>query len=403
MNGAYALKITGGVDASQSDSRKGEFAYRRQDDRRFLALLFAGLLAVGVLAPDVSAQEKKEAGKSAKMKVAFALLSTIHDLGWTTAHYKGIEYLKKEMKDQIVVDYTENVLAADTERVVRNYAKNGYQLVFATTFEHMDPTLMVAKDFPRTAFEHCSGYKTGPNMGNYFARMEQSEYLAGYMAGLMGYKNVGTVATQPIPEPIRGVNAFTLALLRGLKEGNYPHDPKKVNTVVWLKKWLDPINEVVLAETLINQQHDLIRQMADTPDSARTACYRKVPAIGYGMDVRQYGADCALVSTTWNWGPYYVDAVQRVMNKTWKPQEVFWGFKENLIGLSSFHSSVPKPVQQKVLAELKRMKEGKDDSFLGPIKDQDGKVVIAAGQRATDKELLTMRWFVEGVVGKIPE
>jgi len=370
---------------------------------RLLSLLCGLLLACGFWMSEAGAQTKQEPRKPAKMKVAFALLSTIHDLGWTTAHYRGIEQLKREMKDQIVVDYTENVLAADTERVVRNYAKNGYDLIFATTFEHMDPTLMVAKDFPKTIFEHCSGYKTAPNMGNYFARMEQAEYLAGYMAGLMGYKNVGTVATQPIPEPIRGINAFTLGLLRGLKEGNHPHDAKKVNTVVWLKKWLDPINEVVLAETLINQQHDLIRQMADTPDSARTACFKKVPAIGYGMDVRQYGADCALVSTTWNWGPYYVDAVRRAMNKSWKPQEVFWGFKENLIGLSSFHGSVPKPVQHKVLAELKRMKEGRDDSFLGPITSQEGKVAIPAGQRASDKELLTMKWFVEGVVGQIPE
>jgi hypothetical protein len=29
--------------------------------------------------------------------------------------------------------------------------------------------------------------------------------------------------------------------------------------------------------------------------------------------------------------------------------------------------------------------------------------MIAAGQRATDKELLTMKWFTEGVVGKIPQ
>ena len=91
------------------------------------------------------------------------------------------------------------------------------------------------------------------------------------------------------------------------------------------------------------------------------------------------------------------------MNKTWKPQEIFWGFKENLIGLSSFHPSVPKLVQQKVLAELKKMKAGQDDSFLGPIKDQEGKVIIPAGQRASDKDLLTMKWFVEGVTGKIPE
>ena len=374
--------------------------------KRILSVLFVSLFSLSILISGGSAQEKKKAAENPatkKMKVAFALLSTIHDLGWTTAHYKGIEYLKKEMGGQIIVDYTENVLAGDTERVVRNYAKSGYEIIFGTTFEHMDPMLMVAKDFPNVIFEHCSGYKTAKNMGNYFARMEQAEYLAGYMAGLMGFKNVGTVATQPIPEPIRGVNGFTLGLLRGLKEGTHPHDPKKVNSVVWLKKWLDPINEVVLAETLINQKHDLIRQMADTPDSARAACYKQVPAIGYGMDVRLYGATCALVSTTWNWGPYYVDAVKRAMNKTWKPQEIFWGFKENLIGISPFHASVPKPVQEKVLAELNKMKQGRDDSFLGPIRDQEGKGVIPEGKRATDKELLTMKWFTEGVAGKVPE
>ncbi len=372
--------------------------------KRLLAMCIIGALAFLLLTEGALAQESKaRAGQPPKLKVAFALLSTIHDMGWTTAHYNGIEYLKRELKNQVAVDYTENVQAADTERVVRNYAKSGYDIIFGTTFEHMDPMLMVAKDFPNTVFEHCSGYKTAKNMGTYFARMEQAEYLAGYMAGLMGFKNVGTVATQPIPEPIRGINAFTLGLRRGLKEGNHPHDPAKVNTVVWLKKWLDPINEVVLAETLINQQHDLIRQMADTPDSARTACYKKVPAVGYGLDVTKFGADCALASTMWNWGPYYVDAVKRVMNRTWKPQEIYWGFQENLILLSPFHSSVPKPVQDKVLAELKKMKAGRDDSFLGPIKDQQGKVIIQAGQRAADKELLTMKWFTEGVVGKIPD
>jgi basic membrane lipoprotein Med (substrate-binding protein (PBP1-ABC) superfamily) len=371
--------------------------------KRIWCALFALLVCLALVASAAAGQAKAPEAGAKKFKVAFALLSTINDLGWTTAHYRGIQYLKQQLKDQIAVDYTENVLAADTERVLRGYAQKGYDMIFGTTFEHMDPMLIVAKDFPNIPFEHCSGYKTAPNMGNYFARMEQAEYLAGYMAGLMGYKNVGTVATQPIPEPIRGVNAFTLGLLRGLKEGKHAHDPKKVNTVVWLKKWLDPINEVVLAETLVNQKHDLIRQMADTPDSARTACYKKVPAIGYGMDVKQYGADCALVSTVWNWGPYYVDSVKRAMAKTWKPQEIYWGFKENLIGITPFHASVPKPVQQKVLAELKKMKGGKDDSFLGPIKDQDGNVKIQAGQRASDKELLEMKWFVEGVVGKIPE
>ncbi|MBT8369303.1 MAG: BMP family ABC transporter substrate-binding protein, partial [Deltaproteobacteria bacterium] len=58
----------------------------------------------------------------AKAKVAFALLWTIDDMGWTTAHYKGIEYLKKELGDQIELSYTEKVLAANAEQVLRGYA-----------------------------------------------------------------------------------------------------------------------------------------------------------------------------------------------------------------------------------------------------------------------------------------
>ncbi|MBW2058021.1 MAG: BMP family ABC transporter substrate-binding protein [Deltaproteobacteria bacterium] len=339
----------------------------------------------------------------AKTKVAFALLWTIDDMGWTTAHYRGIEYLKKQLGDKIEVSYTEKVLAANAEQVLRGYAKAGYNIIFATTFEHMDPCLIVARDFPNVVFEHCSGYKKNDkNMGNYFVRMYQAEYLAGYMAGLMGYKNVGTVATNPIPEPIRGINAFTIGLLKGLKEAGIPHDPKKVNTVVWLKSWRDATNETLLAETLAGRGHDLIRQMADTPESSVAACRKGVPAIGYGIDVSSQ-APCALVSTEWNWGVYYVDAVKRVMAGTWRPAEVWWGFERDGIKLSPFHPSVPQKVREKVLAEKTLLKEGVDNIFAGPLRDQSGKEVIHSGQKAADGDLLTMRWLVEGVSGQIPD
>ena len=166
-----------------------------------LAVLMVGLS--WAQAPDVCAEDKK-------LKVAFALLWTIDDQGWTTSHYHGIEHLQDTMGDKIEVSYTEKVLAADAERVFRDYAKKGYDIIFGTTFEHMDPLLAVAKDYPDIKFEHCSGFKSSENMRNYFERMYQGEYLAGYMAGLMGFKKVGTVATQPIPEPIRGINALPL-------------------------------------------------------------------------------------------------------------------------------------------------------------------------------------------------
>ncbi len=339
----------------------------------------------------------------AKTKVAFALLWTIDDMGWTTAHYRGIEYLKEQLGDQIEVSYTEKVLAANAEQVLRGYAKAGYNIIFATTFEHMDPTMIVSRDFPNVVFEHCSGYKKNDkNMGNYFMRMYQAEYLAGYMAGLMGYKNVGTVATQPIPEPIRGINAFTIGLKKGLSEAGIDHDPQKVNTIVWLKSWRDATNETLLAETLAGRGHDLIRQMADTPESAVAACRKGIPSIGYGIDVGTQ-AQCALISTEWNWGVYYVDAVKRSMAGAWQPAEVWWGFEKQGVKLGPFHASVTDEVRQKVLAEKAKLEMGVDNIFAGPINNQLGKEVIVAGQKASDQDLLTMRWLVEGVSGKIPD
>jgi basic membrane lipoprotein Med (substrate-binding protein (PBP1-ABC) superfamily) len=337
-----------------------------------------------------------------KLKVAFALLWTIDDQGWTTAHYHGIEYLKEKLGDQIEVSYTEKVLAADAERVFRNYAEQGYDIIFGTTFEHMDPMLNVAQDYPQIVFEHCSGFKTAPNMGNYFARMYQGEYLAGYLAGLMGFKNVGTVATNPIPEPIRGINAFTIGLFKGLAEAGHEAG-EKVNTVVWLKAWRDAINETTLAETLVARKHDLIRQMADTPDSSLAACAAGVPAIGYGEDAARYGADCVLTSSVFNWGPIYVDKVQQVLDGTWKADAYWGGFDRNNIILSDFHASVPEEVRQKVLAAKAKLVAGEDDIFAGPIYDQDGKLMIAEGQQASDQDLLTMRWLVKGVSGSIPQ
>jgi len=387
------------------------------------ALVLPALLAVlGLLtacgqAPDKKKSEEKAAAPKAeatapapapaqapakKLKVAFALLWTIDDQGWTTGHYNGIKYLQEKMGDRIEVAYTEKVRAADAERVFRDYAAKGYDLIIGSTFEHMDPLLAVAKDYPNLTFEHCSGYKTGPNMGNYFVRMYQAEYLAGYMSGLMGYKNVGTVATQPIPEPIRGINAFTIGLTKGLKESGAAFDAAKVNTVVWLKAWRDAVGETAMAETLAAKGHDLIRQMADTPDSSLAACNAGKPAIGYGSDAGKAGATCALVTTLFNWGPYYVDTVQKVLDGKWAVREYWGGFDQDGVALSAFNAKVPQDVQQKVLAEKAKLAKGEDAIFAGPVLAQNGTVMIPAGSKATDAQLLSMNWLVQGVAGTVP-
>ena len=100
---------------------------------------------------------------------------------------------------------------------------------------------------------------------------------------------------------------------------------------------------------------------------------------------------------------YYVDAVKRVMNGTWKPAEVWWGFEKDGINMAPFHASVPESVKQKVNAEKALLGKGIDNIFAGPVKDQSGKTIIPSGKKASDQDLLTMRWLIEGVSGKIPD
>ncbi len=351
-----------------------------------LAVLVLGLS--WTQAPDVSAEDKK-------LKVAFALLWTIDDQGWTTSHYNGIKALQEQMGDRIEVSYTEKVLAADAERVFRDYAQKGYDIIFGATFEHMDPLLAVANDNPEIKFEHCSGFKSADNMRNYFLRMYQGEYLAGYMAGLMGFKKVGTVATQPIPEPIRGINAFTIALRKV--------NPTAEVRVVWVNSWYDPGKEADAAKALIDQGADVILQHTDSPAAVQAAEERGVYAVGQASDMSKFGPKAHLTAIVDVWDEYYVQRARAVLDGSWQSGDTWGGFDQHLVQMSPYNEAIPADVVTMAEQAQADIVAGSLHPFEGPIIDQQGRQVIGAGARLTDEELLAMDYYVEGVLGELPK
>ncbi len=97
----------------------------------------------------------------------------------------------------------------DAERVIRDFAQKGYDVIFTTSFGFMDPTITVAQEFPDTKFVHISGYKTADNVSTVFGGIEEARYLSGLVAGQATKSNIlGYVAAFPIPEVIRGINAL---------------------------------------------------------------------------------------------------------------------------------------------------------------------------------------------------
>ena len=120
--------------------------------------------------------------------------------------------------DKVKTTYVENVAEGpDAERVIRQLASSGHGLIFTTSFGFMNPTVRVARQFPKVKFEHATGYQTAPNLAVYNARFYEGRAVVRRdrrarraSPGIVGY-----IGSFPIPEVVMGINAFTLAMQQG--------------------------------------------------------------------------------------------------------------------------------------------------------------------------------------------
>jgi basic membrane protein A len=328
-------------------------------------------------------------------KVAFIYIGPPGDLGWTYEHDRARKALEAALGDKIETTYIENIEEGpDASRVIRQYAQEGYDMIFATSFGYMDYMYEVAQEFPDVKFEHCSGSKTLDNMATYFGRIYQARYLSGIVAGKMTTNgNIGYVAAFPIPEVIRGINAFTL----GVRSVN----PDAKVTVVWTNTWYDPVKEREAAVALLDAGADIIAQHQDTTEPQKAAQERGVLSIGYDSDMRAFVGDSVLTSPMWNWSEYYIPTVQDAIDGKWKTHSYWEGLNKDVVKLADFSPKVPQDVRDLVETAKKAIIEN-DQIFCGPIKDQAGNEVVSAGQCMSDGDKLGMMFFVEGVVGTIP-
>jgi len=331
-----------------------------------------------------------------KLKIAFVYVAPIGDLGWTWAHDQGRQMVEKELGDQVETAYIENVPEGpDAERVIRDFVQKGYDLIFTTSFGYMDPTITVAQEFPDKWFVHISGYKTAENVSTVFGRMYQPRFLSGLVAGKMTKSNViGYVAAYPIPEVIRGINAFTL----GVRTAN----PKAEVRVVWTNTWFGPPEEKEAAEALLDQGADIIAQHQDTTEPQKAAKDRGVLSIGYDSDMSQFVGDTVLTSPVWNWGVKYVDIAKKVLAGTYQSESYWGGMKDGIVDLAPLSPKVPDDVKALVEEYKQKILSGEWDVFCGPIKGQGGKLAVPSGKCMSDAEMLSMDWFVDGVVGEAP-
>ena len=354
--------------------------------------LAAALLAACCFS--VSASSSRAAAAE-PLKVAFVYVAPVTDAGWVQQHEQGRRAVDAAFGGKVKTTYVENVAEGpDAERVIRDLARQGNQLIFTPSFGYMEPTLKVAKEFPGVKFESITGYKTAANVSVANARYYEGRYLSGIAAGRMTKTGVaGYVAGFPIPEVLQGINAFTL----GMRSVN----PQAQVKVVWLNTWFDPAREREAALTLFNQNADVVSFHTASTAVMTAAQERGKMAVAYHSDMRRIAPDAQIVAVTHHWGDYYVSRVQAVLAGTWQPANVWAGVDKAMVRAGFFGSKVPKSVQDEVIKRQSDIARRRLHPFLGPIRDNAGREVVPKGKVLSDEQILSMDWLVEGVQGKI--
>ena len=357
-----------------------------------------------------------------KFNVAMVLIGPHDDGGWSQAHYEGLQYIEKNVEN-VHTAYIENVPeGADSEQVFRSLARKGFDLIFGTSFGFMDPMETVAGEFPDTTFIHISGYKSNnANFGNLFGAMEDMKYLAGMVAGsrakLDGNPKLGYMATFPIPEELRLGNAFMLGARKTC--------PTCTMDVRWINTWHDPVLEKEGAASLFDAGAQVVLTGADTPANADVAQEKGKWGITYDY-VGSCKVEHCLTTIYWNWGPVYANITKGLIDKTYKPGFDYFDADSGSLGLYGFmegqsltkgESDLPAADIQMVRDTLAKMLAGeftRFDVFAGPIKDNQGKEVLGAGQKMEQIDIdcfaggdvpckTGMYWWADGVTAELPK
>lgn len=358
--------------------------------------LILTLVLITILAPACGPGAEEEEAADEPFRVAYVYVGPVGDLGWSYAHDQGRLAVEEDLP-YVETTYSETVAEGpDAERVIRDYAEQGYDMIFATSFGYMDSVMAVAEEYPDILFEHATGYKTADNVAVYDGRGYEGWYLAGIAAGHMTESNImGYVAPYPIPEVVRNLNAFAL--------GAQSVNPEVVLHPVWIFDWFNPPAEREAAQALLDIGADVIARESDSPEPDKLAEENGVYAIAYNAVNPDVAPDAVLTAPVWDWGVYYKETIENAYEGEWE-SHAYWGhMSDGIMDLAPFGDMVPEDVQEEVNAAKEGIMSGDLHPFTGPIYDNAGELRVEEGETMSDEALLAFNWLVEGVTGEIPE
>jgi basic membrane protein A and related proteins len=373
---------------------------------RLFVSLGASALALAAVAVFSGCGESPTGGSSGAsaggpLTIGFIYVGSKDDYGYNQAHAEGAAAVKK-MDGVKVLEVEKVPETVDVQKTMKSMIEDdGAKLIFPTSFGYFDPHVVkVAKEYPNVLFLHCGGLwnkdKHPMNAGSYFGYIDECEYLSGIVAAhATKSKKLGFVAAKPIPQVRRNINAFTL--------GARSVDPSITCTVIFTGDWSMPVKESEAATSLINQGADVLTCHVDSPKVViETAERRGIHCCGYHTSQAVLAPNGYLTGAEWNWQKVYIDYVKDVKAGKKVPNLVRGGLKDEIVKMSPYGKDVSDEAKKAADAVKAKFMDGSFVIFKGPLKDNTGKEIIAAGKEypQTAIELESMDYLVEGVSGE---
>ena len=368
--------------------------------KKFMTLLAMGLiLALSMFAlVGCGGEDAAEEPAADATTIGFIYIGSATDGGYTQAQDEGTQAVEEHFGDQINVLRAENV--AEEKQEVKNAAINmidqGATIIVGTSYGFMDALEELATEYPDVDFLHFSGNKMNDtNFGNYFGAMEEPRYLAGMIAGAMTETNkLGYVAAFPYTEVNIGINAYYL----GAKAVN----PDVTMQVVYVNSWNDPANEKAAAEALLQQGCDIIEQHADStgPQAAvadAAAAGNRVFSMGYNLDNSELYPDTFLGAPVWHHDSYLIPTIEAMIADTWTPESYYGTMADGYVDLKINEALVSEDILAQVNEVKDKILAGEFPIFVGPLKDNQGNVVVEEGVALDRDGIWQIDWLLEGI------
>ncbi|MEG0921074.1 MAG: BMP family protein [Comamonas sp.] len=310
-------------------------------------------LALAAIPAAVIGLSSTAAFAQAKLKVA-AVYTVPYEQQWVSRIHQALK--AAEARGEIEYKSSENVANADYERVMREYATGGTQLMFGEVFGVEAAARKVAKDFPKMAVvAGSSGKIQAPNFSVFDNYIQEPAYLSGMIAGGMSKTGkIGMVGGFPIPE----VNRLMHAFMAGAKEVN----PKVEFTVSFINSWFDPPKAKEATFAMIDKGADVLyAERFGVSDAAKE---KGKLAIGNVINTQAQYPDTVVASALWHMEPSVDRAIKAVKDGSYKaedygPYSMMKHKGSSLAPLGTFEKKVPADLMAKVKAKEADILAGK--------------------------------------------